>query len=171
MVVLALILLLLVAVVVISAVLGGDGTARLNLIGADIVTTERVLFLAGVATAAVAGIALYLLVKGTQRARKRRNEWKQLREAAAQPPHPERHGRDERSDDRDHESRGWAAGHAPVGPDAGPEYRPDLDTRSGHPSTGPGRGVRSPTDPGEYHGPNSRPGDDERDHFETLPRD
>ena len=167
MVVLALILLLLVAVVVISAVLGGDGTARLNLIGADIVTTERVLFLAGVATAAVAGIALYLLVKGTQRARKRRNEMKELREAAAQPPH---HGRDERSDDRDNDSRGRTAGHA-VGPDAGSEYRPDLDTRSGHPSTGPGRGVRSPTDPGEYHGPNSRPGDDERDHFETLPRD
>ncbi len=171
MVVLALILLLLVAVVVISAVLGGDGTARLNLIGADIVTTERVLFLAGVVTAAVAGIALYLLVKGTQRARKRRNEMKELREAAAQSPRHERH---ERGGDRDTESSGRAgraAGHAPFGPDAGPEYRPDLDTRSGHPSTGPGRGVRSPTDPGEYRGPSSRPGDDERDHFETLPRD
>jgi hypothetical protein len=132
MVVLALILLLLVAVVVISAVLGGDGTARLNLIGADIVTTERVLFLAGVATAAVAGIALYLLVKGTQRARKRRNEWKQLREAAAQPPHPERHGRDERSDDRDHESRGrdrW--------PRCRPGCRAGVPTRSRHEERSP----------------------------------
>lgn len=169
MVVLALILLLLVAVVVISAVLGGDGPARLNLIGADIVTTERVLFLAGVVTAAVAGLALWLLFKGTQRARKRRTEMKNLREAASQPSHTDR---DHGGIDRDNDSRGRSGGHAPPGPQAGPEYRPDLDPQGGHPSTGPGRGVRSPTDPGEYHGPTSRrPGDDERDHFETLPRD
>jgi hypothetical protein len=164
MVVLAVILLLLVAVVVISAVLGGDGAARLNLIGADIVTTERVLFLAGVVTAAVAGIALWLLLKGAQRASKRRSEMKHLREAAAQPSRHER-------DDNGNDSHGRASGQAHPGPDTGPEYRPDSGLRGGHPSTGPGRGVRSPTDPGEYRGPTSRPGDDERDHFETLPRD
>ena len=94
MVVLAVILLLLVAVVVVSALVAGDGPATLNLVGADIVTTERVLFLAGVVSTAVAGIALLLLFKGMQRARSRRSEMSRLREAAA---HPERgRARDDR---------------------------------------------------------------------------
>jgi hypothetical protein len=147
MVVLALILLLLVAVVVVSAVLAGDGPATLNLVGADIVTTERTLFLAGVVSTAVAGLALWLLVKGLKRARSRRAEMHRLRDAAARSSAPER------------EDRGTA------------DSNPDTTPRTGHPSTGPGRGVRSPTDPGEYRGPTSRRGDDERDHFESLPRD
>jgi len=124
MVVLALILLLLVAVVVVSAVLAGDGPATLNLVGADIVTTERMLFLAGVVSTAVAGVALWLLVKGAKRARARRSEMHRLREQAA---HPD------------------GGGHGDRG------LRDDRPRSSGR---------RSP-----------HRGDDERDHFESLPRE
>jgi hypothetical protein len=93
MVVLAVILLLLVAVVVVSALVAGDGPATLNLVGADIVTTERVLFLAGVVSTAVAGLALLLLFKGMQHARSRRAEMSRLREAAGE---SERGSRDDR---------------------------------------------------------------------------
>lgn len=151
MVPLALVLLVFVAIVVVSAVTAGDGQATLNLVGADIVTSERGLFLAGVVSAGVAGLALWLLFKGLQQAKKRRSEMHQLRDAAARPSGRER-------DDKNAGRRR---------PDS--ERRPDDNARPGHPSTGPGRGVRSPTDPGEYHGPASRPDDD--DHFGTLPRD
>jgi hypothetical protein len=85
MVVLGLILLLAVSVVVVSVLIAGDGPATLNLVGADIVTTERVLFLAGVVSALVAVFALWLLVRGTVRARARRSEMSRLRQAAASP--------------------------------------------------------------------------------------
>jgi len=126
MVVLALILLLLVAVVVVSAVVAGDGTAVLNLVGADIVTTERTLFLTGAASMAVAGLALWLLIKGTKRARARRSEMHRLREAAA---------------------------HS-GGAEHGVSDRGGRDDRPGSP------GGRRP-----------HRGDDERDHFESLPRE
>lgn len=162
MVVLAVILLSLVAIVVLSAILAGDGEATLNFVGVDIVTSERVIFLAGAVSIAVAAIALWLLVKGLKRANSRRSEMHRLRDAA-------------RSQSRDREEQGS------VGPAPGGRYEakpppgrtgPSTDhPSSGHPSTGPGRGVRSPTDPGEYRGPTRRPDDDERDHFESLPRD
>ena len=85
MVVLGLILLLAVSVVVVSVLIAGDGPATLNLVGANIVTTERVLFLAGVVSALVAVFALWLLVRGAVRARARRSEMNRLRQAAASP--------------------------------------------------------------------------------------
>jgi hypothetical protein len=86
MVVLGLILLLAVTVVVVSVLIAGDGAATLNLVGAELVTTERVLFLTGAVSSVVAVVALWLLVRGSVRARARRSEMNRLRQAAASPP-------------------------------------------------------------------------------------
>lgn len=129
MVVLAVILLLLVTIVALSAILAGDGQASLNLVGADIVTTERVLFLTGAVSAATAAFALWLLFKGLKRARSRRAEMQRLRAAAAAP----------------------AAGREVGGP---------ADPTRSH-----------GTPPAGYPTTMRRPDDDERDHFESLPRE
>ena len=86
MVVLGLILLLAVTVVVVSVLIAGDGASTLNLVGAELVTTERVLFLTGAVSSVVAVVALWLLVRGSVRARARRSEMNRLRQAAASPP-------------------------------------------------------------------------------------
>ena len=129
MIVLAVILLLLVTIVALSAILAGDGAASLNLVGADIVTSERVLFLTGAASAAVAAFALWLLFKGLKRARSRRTEMQRLRAAAS-------------SSARDRE-----VGESPY------PYRFPGASPTAQPS------------------PMRRPDDDERGHFESLPRD
>jgi hypothetical protein len=129
MVVLAVILLLLVTIVGLSAILAGDGPASLNLVGADIVTTERVLFLTGAVSAATAAFALWLLFKGLKRARSRRAEIQRLRAAAAAP----------------------ARSHEVGGP--------------------PGATQTHSTRPTAYPTAMRRPDDDERDHFDSLPRE
>jgi hypothetical protein len=126
MVVLAVILLLLVTIVGLSAILAGDGPASLNLVGADIVTTERV---TGAVSAATAAFALWLLFKGLKRARSRRAEIQRLRAAAAAP----------------------ARSHEVGGP--------------------PGATQTHSTPPTAYPTAMRRPDDDERDHFDSLPRE
>jgi ABC-type nickel/cobalt efflux system permease component RcnA len=149
MVVLGLILLLAVSVVVVSVLIAGDGAATLNLVGADIITTERVLFLAGAVSSLVAVFALWLLVRGTVRARARRSEMNRLRQAAASA--------------------------APVGPGDSPSSSSSRSSSSSHgpsPSSSTSHGPSSSTSPA----PSPQSGrtlgrDDEGDHFATLPRE
>ena len=82
MIVLGLLLLIAVILVVIVAVVRGDGDAALNLVGAEIDTTVRWVFLAGAASVVVLVIGLDLLCRGLRRERKRRQEVKRLKAAA-----------------------------------------------------------------------------------------
>ena len=82
MIALGLLLLVAVIVVVIVAVVAGDGAASLNLVGAEIDTVVRWVFLAGAASVVLLVIGLDLLGRGLRRARRRRQEVKRLKAAA-----------------------------------------------------------------------------------------
>ena len=82
MIVLGLLLLIAVIVVVIVAVVAGDGAVSLNLVGAEVDTLVRWVFLAGAASVVLLVIGLDLLGRGLRRARRRRQEVKRLKAAA-----------------------------------------------------------------------------------------
>jgi hypothetical protein len=82
MIVLGLLLLAAVAVVVIAAVASGDEPATLGLVGANIDTSVRWVFLTGALSVLVLVLGTSLLMSGLRRARARRNEVKQLKAAA-----------------------------------------------------------------------------------------
>jgi len=82
MIVLGMLLLIVVIFVAIVAVAAGDGAASLNLVGAEIDTLVRWVFLAGAASVVVLVVGLDLLGRGLRRERKRRQEVKRLKAAA-----------------------------------------------------------------------------------------
>lgn len=82
MIVLGLILLIVVAVVAITALLRGDDVTSLNLVGADLETSVRWVFLAGATSVLLLVVGVSLLAGGLRRARSKRQEIKQLKSAA-----------------------------------------------------------------------------------------
>lgn len=82
MIVLGVLLLAVVAVVVVAAVASGDEPATLGLVGANIDTSVRWIFLTGAASVLVLVVGAMLLLAGLRRARARRQQIKQLKAAA-----------------------------------------------------------------------------------------
>ncbi len=92
MVVLGIILLAVVAVTTVVALLEGDDSTSLNLVGANLDTTTRWVFVAGAVSMILLVAGLALIAAGLRRARARRKEMKTLKTAATNtstPPPPE----------------------------------------------------------------------------------